>query len=172
LTVEDLEIEKEDIDYKAILDSISDVVMISPVVDTSVDRPEDLEVAERVRHVKSFVNHSLTPPQDPWLSKTLIDTCSRLWNYGPTHAYPTYDFNVPDSRIAQPIVSDASDLPSFDSAAFAPVNGLDIMREYEGFERIQLTTFIGTNDILFPQNKRMQSRLEALGVKSSLHVVS
>jgi hypothetical protein len=62
LTVEDLKIEKEDIDYKAILDSLSDVVMISPVVDTSVDRPEDLEVAERVRHVKSFVKSIANTP--------------------------------------------------------------------------------------------------------------
>ncbi|KAJ9123037.1 hypothetical protein QFC22_001226 [Naganishia vaughanmartiniae] len=33
----------EDVDYKAVLDSISDVLMISPVVDAIVDRPEDLE---------------------------------------------------------------------------------------------------------------------------------
>lgn len=58
VTVEDLKFEKEDIDYKAILDSVSDVVMISPVVDTSVDRPEDLEAAERVRQVfnRSFLH--------------------------------------------------------------------------------------------------------------------
>jgi acetyl esterase/lipase len=46
------------------------------------------------------------------------------------------------------------------------------LREYEGKERIRVTTFIGTNDILYPQNVRMQARLEALGVKSDLHVVS
>jgi hypothetical protein len=65
LTIEDLKIEKEDIDYKAILDSISDVVMISPVVDTSVDRPEDLEVAERVRHVRSFERSLAHTPAGP-----------------------------------------------------------------------------------------------------------
>lgn len=52
------------------------------------------------------------------------------------------------------------------------MNGLDIIREYPGWERIQLTTFIGTSDILHPQNMRMQKRLEALGAKSDMHVVS
>ncbi|KAJ9124601.1 hypothetical protein QFC24_003394 [Naganishia onofrii] len=37
-----------EVDYKAILDSISDVLMISPVVDSTVDRPEDLEAEQRV----------------------------------------------------------------------------------------------------------------------------
>lgn len=39
----------EEIDYKAILDSVSDVLMISPVVDAIVDRPEDLDAEKRVR---------------------------------------------------------------------------------------------------------------------------
>lgn len=38
----------EDIDYQAILDSVSDVLMISPVVDATVDRPEDMEAEKRV----------------------------------------------------------------------------------------------------------------------------
>lgn len=111
-------------------------------------------------------------PQDPWLSKNIVDVAGRLWNYGPTHAYPSFDFNVPEEQKALPIASDAADLPSLEEPAFSPVNGLDIIREYPGADRIQLTTFIGTNDILYPQNMRMQARLEALGVKSDMHVVS
>lgn len=97
---------------------------------------------------------------------------SLLWNYGPQLGFPDFDFHVPADRIAGPIAARAADLPPLDSPAFAPINGLDIIREYEGFERIRLTTFIGTCDILCPQNERMQARLEALGVKSDLHVVS
>ncbi|KAI5455193.1 hypothetical protein NCC49_000010 [Naganishia albida] len=144
----------EEIDYKAILDSVSDVLMISPVVDAIVDRPEDLEAEKK----------------DPWLSKNIIDVCARLWSYGPSHAYPDYDFDLPAEQAALPIVSDRTDLPPLDDPRFSPINGLDILREYEGMERIRVTTFIGTNDILYPQNVRMQARLEALGVKSDLHV--
>lgn len=172
LTVEDIKVKDEGINYTAILDSVSDVLMISPVVDTSVDRPEDLEAAERVRQTPTAFTRAEPFPQDPWLSKNLIDTVSPLWNYGPTHAFPSYDFTVPEDKKALPIVANATDLPPLDSSAFAPVNGLDIMREYQGFQRIHLTTFIGTNDILYPQNKRMQARLEAIGAKSELHVVS
>ncbi|GHJ86315.1 hypothetical protein NliqN6_2717 [Naganishia liquefaciens] len=154
VTVEDFKVDGDKSDYKAIIDCVSDVLMISPVVDTRADRPEDLEAAER----------------DPWLSKDLVDTMSLIWNYGPAHAFPDFDFNVPADKVARPIVTDASELPPLDHQAFAPINGLDVIREYKDFERIRLTTFIGTSDILCPSNKRMQARLEALGVKSDLHV--
>lgn len=56
LTVNELKLKQpEDIDYKAILDSISDVVMISPVVEATVDRPEDLEAEKRVSHLFPFL---------------------------------------------------------------------------------------------------------------------
>jgi hypothetical protein len=45
----------EDVDYKAILDSVSDVLMISPVVDATADRPEDLEAEKRV--CPSLISH-------------------------------------------------------------------------------------------------------------------
>lgn len=38
----------EGIDYQAILDSITDVIRISPLVDVAVDRQEDVEAEQRV----------------------------------------------------------------------------------------------------------------------------
>jgi hypothetical protein len=38
----------EEVNYQAILDSVSDVLMISPVVDATADRPADLEAEKRV----------------------------------------------------------------------------------------------------------------------------
>ncbi|KAJ9112625.1 hypothetical protein QFC19_000645 [Naganishia cerealis] len=135
----------EDFDYKAILDSVSDVLMISPVVDAN----------------------------DPWLSKNIIDVAGRLWSYGPSLAYPSFDFGVPEERKALPIEHDekTGSLPDLDQPAFSPVNGLDILHEYKAcLEKVKFTTFIGTHDILYPQNVRMQERLETLGANSDLHV--
>lgn len=51
----------EDVDYKAILDSVSDVLMISPVVDATADRAEDLEAEKRVRCGVRQLSSSLIP---------------------------------------------------------------------------------------------------------------
>ncbi|KAJ9093700.1 hypothetical protein QFC21_006296 [Naganishia friedmannii] len=131
--VSDLKLEQqpEDIDYKAILDSISD---------------------------------------DPWLSKNIIDVAARLWSYGPSLAYPTYDFGVPDERKALPTAYDeAGGLLDIEESRFSPVNGLDCLKFLPNLET-QFTTVIGTHDILYPSNVRMQERFKALGVKSELHV--
>jgi acetyl esterase/lipase len=82
---------------------------------------------------------------------------------------------VPDEQKALPIARDdkTGTLPDLDDPRFSPVNGLDVLAQYkECLERVTLTSFIGTNDILYPQNVRMQERLTALGAKSELHVVS
>lgn len=92
-----------------------------------------------------------------------------IWAYGSHKAFPDYDFGLPLDDAGS---TDSTDEKPLSDPTYSPMYGIDLLRglNLHGCD-IHLSQYIGTEDLFYGQNLRMERYLAECGIPHTLRIV-
>lgn len=96
---------------------------------------------------------------------------AEIWAYGAVEAFPDFDFGLPSDHAIDRAPNQPDKKPLIDPA-YSPMYGIDVLRAlYEYDCTIRVSQYIGTEDLFYPQNLRLERSLTECGIPHTLRIV-
>jgi hypothetical protein len=94
---------------------------------------------------------------------------AKIWAYGPHSAFPEFDFGLPPDHTNNARRDDEKPLSD---PTYSPMYGIDLLSKLKDHGcDIHISQYIGTKDLFYHQNLRMEEYLAECGIRHTLRIV-
>jgi hypothetical protein len=94
---------------------------------------------------------------------------AKIWAYGPHMAFPDFDFGLPPAHAK---VTAGIDSRPLSHPAHSPMYGIDLLSGLKQYGcDLHVSQYIGTEDLFYEQNLRLERSLQACDISHTLRIV-
>jgi hypothetical protein len=94
---------------------------------------------------------------------------AEIWAYGPHRAFPDFDFGILPEHTPK---ASRDELKPLSDPIHSPMYGIDLLSKLNDSGcGIHISQYIGTEDLFYRQNLRMEGYLAECGIPHTLRIV-